>query len=101
MRNKIHNTVCIDRVTLAPYNTWSSDRTDWGWDLQNANHCNDEERTEKNDVIVIGEFAVQCIAEHVGTSNCPKYVTWWYGYGLDKDTEKQQQQILQTFNGRF
>lgn len=60
--NSIQNSITIDRVALAPCNTWSDDRTDRDSNTQNANHCRNGDGIEGNGACESGKLPLQRIA---------------------------------------
>lgn len=67
-KNGIHNTVSIERVTFAFYNTQGNDGIERDCDMHSANNRRNEDRIDENEACVFGEFPAQHIVKHAGTS---------------------------------
>lgn len=99
--NVIYNAVSTDKVTLALCSARRNDGTDRDSDTQNANHRRNDDRTDGTEAHIIGEFPVQYIVKHVGTSTKLKYIDRWYGNETDADTVNLLHHILHHFMARY
>lgn len=96
----IHDTVYIERVTLAAYNTQGYNGTERERDKQNASIGRTEDvATEKAPTIrwIPGQHALK----HVLAGEKMKYLVPWNGYGPGSDFEKLPRHILQQFIARY